>query len=57
MEQEFQLKYFCGYDKFEMAFMNAEERNWILKRANEEAKKQQEANTPSPKGYKGTQFK
>ena len=39
MEEEFTLKQYGHFSKFEMALMNAEERAWHIKRLNEEFKK------------------
>jgi hypothetical protein len=58
MEQSFLLKYYGGYDIYEQAMMTAEDRNWIIKRINDENKKQEEqSRVNTPKGYSGSQFR
>ena len=39
MEQEFILKQYGHYSRFEMILMNAEERAWIIKRIDQENKR------------------
>ena len=36
MEQQFQLKFHCKYDLFEMDCLTAEERAWQIKRTDKE---------------------
>lgn len=49
MEQQFILKTYANYSIFELAFMTQEERNWVIKRINEEQKKSKQGTTPAPK--------
>lgn len=55
MNEEFYLKYYGGYSRFESALMTAEERSWILKKINDEMKKQNNSESGS-KGYGGRSF-
>jgi hypothetical protein len=55
MDQEFYLKYYGGYSRFESALMTAEERSWVLNKINEEIKKQNDSGGGS-KGYGGRSF-
>jgi hypothetical protein len=50
MEQEFLLKYYGHFSRFEMALMTAEERAWHIRRLDQENKKanqQDKIQTPS----------
>jgi hypothetical protein len=43
---------------FEQSLLTAEDRNWIIKRINEENKKQEEqSRVNTPKGHGGSQFR
>lgn len=53
MEQSFLLKYYGGFDIFEMQFMTAEERAWYIDRINKEIKRQNESSKGGPKGGPG----
>ena len=46
MEEEFILKQYGRFSKFEMALMTAEERQWHINRIKEEHAKQSQSNAP-----------
>jgi len=57
MEQEFQLKYHCHFNLFEMAIMSAEDRAFHLKRMKEQIDKENEnVAKEGRKGYGGRSF-
>jgi len=56
MEQEFQLKYHCHFNLFELAVMTAEDRSWHLRRMKEQIDKENESNKPSSSGFGGRGF-
>lgn len=51
MEQEFILKHYGHFSKFEMAVMTAEERAWHIRRLDQENKKaNRQAKSQAPSG-------